>query len=223
MRDFNALRSSSSVPMPQAVTRLRESAAPQRSWGGGGGGGGWNSGSVSKDMPAAFGSGGGWTGGASGPREMPSAFGGGDRDNKRAEAKAAADREAAAAWAKKQADIKEEKRRADVSNFASEESYPSLGAAKLVAKAPPPLNFKKTVEEMASRVAAQEEQQARRDAAVSPVKKVQQRQSQARSSIYRNTDDGPEDYDGPEEGEEDDGEFNADMYSTRRRGDKGIW
>ena len=38
-------------------------------------------------------------------------------------------------------------------------------------------------------------------------------------------DDGPEDYDGPEEGEEEgeEGEFNANLTSDRRRGDKGVW
>jgi hypothetical protein len=37
-------------------------------------------------------------------------------------------------------------------------------------------------------------------------------------------DDGPEDYDGPDEGEEEEeGEFNAELTSNRRRGDKGVW
>ena len=36
-------------------------------------------------------------------------------------------------------------------------------------------------------------------------------------------DDGPEDYDGPEEGEEEENEFNANLTSDRRRGDKGVW
>jgi len=37
-------------------------------------------------------------------------------------------------------------------------------------------------------------------------------------------DDGPEDYDGPEEGEEgEESEFNANLTSDRRRGDKGVW
>jgi hypothetical protein len=36
-------------------------------------------------------------------------------------------------------------------------------------------------------------------------------------------DDGPEDYDGPEEGEEEGEEFNAHLTSDRRRGDKGVW
>jgi len=171
------------------------------------------------------GSGGRWTSGGS--KEMPAAFGGGDRDKKRIEAKATAARESASVWAKKQADIKEEKRLADLCNFTSEESYPSLGgpslgSSKPVAKAPPLLNFKKTVEEMAVRVAADEEQQARRAAAIGPVKKVL---PPAPYTHYG--DDGPEDYDGPdeggEEGEEGNGEFNAEIYSTRRRGDKGIW
>jgi hypothetical protein len=44
--------------------------------------------------------------------------------------------------------------------------------------------------------------------------------------ITRYGDDGPEDYDGPPEedyDEEEEEEFNADIVSTRRRGDKGIW
>jgi len=39
-------------------------------------------------------------------------------------------------------------------------------------------------------------------------------------------DDGPEDYDGPEEDEEEgeeESEFNANLTSDRRRGDKGVW
>ena len=150
---------------------------------------------------------------------MPSAFGSGDRDQKRAELKERQERDAAEAWAKKQAAIKEEKRLADVRNFASEESYPSLGGmAKPVAKAPV-LNFKKTVEEMAARVAAEEENQRKFQEALGPVMKAP---AKRREIMTRNLDDGPEDYDGPEE-EEDDGEFNADLGSNRRRGDKGIW
>jgi len=96
----------------------------------------------------------------------------------------------------------ERKRISDASNFVSEDAYPSLG--KIKPKAPPALNFKKAIEEAPA---------APPTPAPASIKK---------KPVYipqHCYDDGPEDYDGPEE----DAEYNADLASVRRRGDKGIW
>jgi hypothetical protein len=177
-----------------------------------------------RTMPSAFGS------RESGGRTMPSAFGSGDRDVKRAEAAERAAREAATARAKKIEADKEAKRLADASNFASEESYPSLGGgAKPVVK-PVALNFKKTVEVMATRAAAEEASALhRRDAHEDYMRSIATTgRAKAKAVTAKYYDDyesesGEMAYAGDEEDEESDGEFNADVGSTRRRGDKGIW
>ena len=86
-------------------------------------------------------------------------------------------------------------------------AFPSLG--KTVVPTKTTLDFKKTVLKPATPVETAP--------APSPAKK--------HVSITRYGDDGPEDYDGPPEfsEEEGEGEFNAHLASTRRRGDKGIW
>jgi hypothetical protein len=213
------------------------SAGGSRSWGGA-----WGSSST------AFGSGSG--SGRSSGREMPAAFGGGDphKAERRAAAEAQAAREAADARVKKAAEEKERKRIADATNFTSEEFYPSLGGGGggVSAKPKPAMNFSKVVSEMAEREEIRRvEEEREAAAAAAAVAQARSDAAVARRHVYgyrgvqhfayagddadeeAPVDDYPEDSDYEEEPpaaeEEDTGEFNADIGSSRRRGDKGIW
>jgi hypothetical protein len=123
----------------------------------------------------------------------------------------------------------EEKARKDAAaklNFTSEKEYPSLGAKKT---APLPkktaLNFAAT----AAAAAALPDPHAPAD------EDFRNPEAMVRRSRIGNRcwDDGPLDYDGPEEDEmppyeegdeeDPDAEYNADTVSDRRRGDNGIW
>ena len=114
------------------------------------------------------------------------------------------------------------------------------GAAKPIAK-PVALNFKKTVEEMATRAAVEEAaERARTEAHEEYLRSIyptaadaarrQRKEHDAYATYVRSSKESPYyepdsqemTYAGNEE-EESDGEFNADLGSTRRRGDKGIW
>jgi hypothetical protein len=178
---------------------------------------------------------------------------GGPRDERaeqrRQEREAEAAREAAAARAKKTAEDAAAKKLADATNFTSEESYPSLGgggpakppggtarnwgaAAKLGAARA----AEREAEERFAAAAGDRDRGSRFEAAVyararpPPVARTS-------SLTYDYEDDQPDEeddyapreperqrmaYAGDDE-EEDDGEFNADIVSGRRRGDKGIW
>ena len=107
----------------------------------------------------------------------------------------------------------------------SESAFPALGPTKPtnVTNAKVTLDFKKTVMTPVTQTQTQ---------AVQPKAHVPAAPTQSKKKkhvfITRYGDDGPEDYDGPPEGyeeeeEEEEEEFNADIVSTRRRGDKGIW
>jgi hypothetical protein len=157
---------------------------------------------------------------------------------KRAQAAETAAREAAAASAKKIETDKEAKRIADASNFASEEFYPALGgggAPKPVVK-PVAMNFKKTVEVMATRAAAEEAaEQSKTHFALANVNvnvKAKMKVTAKAATEISSWDSCYDDYESEEmpyvsdagdATEESDSEFNADLGSTRRRGDKGIW
>ena len=111
-------------------------------------------------------------------------------------------------------------------NFTSEKEYPSLGAKKA---APLP---KKTALNFAATAAAAA---ALPDPHAPEVDDFRNPEAMARRSRIGNRcwDDGPLDYDGPEEdemppyeedGEDDpDAEYNAGIVSDRRRGDNGVW
>ena len=184
-----------------------------------------------RTMPSAFGGGGGGgrSFGSGNDRSMPAAFGSGDRDVKRAEAAERAAREAATARAKKIEADKEAKRVADASNFASEESYPSLGGGAKPVSKPVTLNFRKTVAEMATRTAAEEAaNRARTEAHEEYLRSIPttgriKAKAPQRPVEYYESDSQEMAYAGDEGDEESDGEFNADIGSNRRRGDKGIW
>jgi len=113
----------------------------------------------------------------------------------------------------------------------SETAYPSLGSRSAAPPKPKPaLNFKKTVEEMAARSA--EEVLARQVLARQVLaRQVIPRQAAVGTAVkkpvqfsrYRNTDDVPEDYDGPDEDEEEEEEEEDTYEYVTRRGDKGIW
>jgi len=174
------------------------------------------------------------------------AFGGGEKrtahgDQRRADEAVYQARLAREARAKKEEDAREAKRMADATNFASSSSYPSLGGSKPVAaKAAPVMNFSKTVSTMAARAAAEEDAAkvaaAAAEVAAWSVPAQAVRYNCARAGRLNQAEDehweyqGEDDFDGQEAGEageageeEEDGEFNADLTSTRRRGDKGIW
>jgi hypothetical protein len=85
-------------------------------------------------------------------------------------------------------------------NLGSAKAYPSLGSAKAEPKTKTTLNFK-AVAEAAAKIEVEEEENV-----VVPKTTV--------NTFFDNFDD---------EEEEEDGEFNADIVATRRRGDKGIW
>lgn len=173
------------------------------------------------------------------------------REERRAAAEAQAAREAAEALEKKKAADAAAKKLADATNFASEVSYPSLGGGAPrppPGSAKPALNFSKTVADMAEREAQREEEEriaaaaaeaarARARAAAS-YPTARYRGPPPRSTMYDEEADayGEEEeddafepeyqqmaYAGDDEEAEEDGEFNADIHNTRRRGDKGIW
>lgn len=209
-----------------------------------GGSGGTRTWGSSSWGASAFGGGGGGKG-----REMPAAFGGGDphKAERRAAAEAQAAREATEAREKRAAEEKERKRIADATNFSSEEFYPSLGggSSSAAAKPKPAMNFSKVVSEMAVREEIRRIEEER-EAAAAAVAAAHDRteRAMARRHIYARdsyeiqhfayadddedapNDDYPEESDDeepPPVAEEEDGEFNADIGSSRRRGDKGIW
>jgi hypothetical protein len=135
-----------------------------------------------------------------------------------------------AEWAAHQAREKqaaEEKTRKEAAaklNFTSEKEYPSLGSA-----APLP---KKTALNFAATAAAAA---ALPDPHAPAEEDFRNPEAMARRSRIGNRcwDDGPLDYDGPEEDEmppyeegdeeDPDAEYNANTVSDRRRGDNGIW
>jgi integrase len=152
---------------------------------------------------------------------------------------------------KKAAAAAEAKRQEQALNFASEQSYPSLGGgAPAAAKPKPALNFKATVETMKERVASEEEAQA---IAAALARQEEARQERERSRFsglrfqaprdlieheeedYEFSDDGyaprepergyraPPCEDSEEPNANTDFEQNADLYSNRRRGDHGVW
>lgn len=126
---------------------------------------------------------------------------------------------------KQAAEEKARKEAAAKLNFTSEKEYPSLG----IKVAPLP---KKTALNFAATAAAAA---ALPDPHAPEVDDFRNPEAMARRSRIGNRcwDDGPLDYDGPEEdemppyeedGEEDpDAEYNAGIVSDRRRGDNGVW
>lgn len=111
----------------------------------------------------------------------------------------------------------------------SDAAFPALGSGStkpVLGKTG--LDFKKTV------MAPQTQVQTQVKTPAPLTKTTNTANTKARKHVFvtRYGDDGPEDYDGPpeedfdepyEEEEDEDAEFNADIVSTRRRGDKGIW
>jgi hypothetical protein len=199
--------------------------------------------------------------GSDGARSMPAAFGagGGSRRNDTPTDDAAAARreyhnrmnaEAEAAIAMKAARERreaEEKARVERENmaFGSESSYPSLGGAAAKSTTWPTMNYGRVVADRVARDKMEDEERALAAAAsansnfdwmpsgLSSAAAAQRRRCLIGTRCF---DDGPEDYDGPDEDygdndivsdhegeekeEEDSGEFNADLGVRRRRGDK---
>ncbi len=150
--------------------------------------------------------------------------------------------------AKREAEEKARAAYASATAFTSDASYPALGGGSSKAKPTTTLQFKQTVVAMKAReeeaeLAAQAvaaDERTNWDFAPTGLR-------QRRFLTTRCYDDGPEDYDGPEEGDdalntgfmdEDDaseaeaeaeegdegnGEFNAELAAVRRRGDNGVW
>jgi hypothetical protein len=143
-----------------------------------------------------------------------SAFSSGDRDQKRADTAAAAEKKAYEAYVKKLADEKAAKEHAQAVDFTSLKSYPSLGSTTApVPVKKPVLNFSRTVATMA-------EKEKEREKAVAP-SFIRSRPTRPVHPNYYEEDNQQMTYAGDED--DDDGEFNADLVSNRRRGDKGVW
>jgi hypothetical protein len=186
---------------------------------------------------------------AFGSRQMPSAFSGRggvaddyvnrrrEQDRMNAEAEAAI--KAREARERREALEAVRAKERDALALNSETSYPSLGVgAAGAAKPTTTLNFSRTVAAMAAREKAEEEERASAAAASleysssSDAGWVPTPLSRRRFIGTRCFDDGPEDYNGPEEFDDDDdvsvkeeeeegtGEFNAELAVTHRRGDK---
>ncbi len=155
----------------------------------------------------------------------PAAFGGGNSERaeqRRQQEEARATFRAAEAREAKKVEEVAAARQAEAENFRSEASYPSLGGAAPTTSRSS-LNYKQVVKDM---IAKEAEAQlaaaaAAEEAAYTNATTVREPTRQA-FSRQRILDELEEDYDGPEEDEEND-EINADIGSSRRRGDKGIW
>ena len=135
------------------------------------------------------------------------------------------------AQVKRAEEAKETKRITEAMNFASTDTYPSLGgpvAPKSMLK--PAVSFSKTVATMAAKVKVEEAAAAAKAAAAAAEYKAMHPES-GRSRIGKTTHHMPEieyddmdgELDGYESQPESEGEFNADLCDTRRRGDRGIW
>jgi hypothetical protein len=184
-------------------------------------------------------------------REMPSAFSGRGGDDDRVNRRREQDRMNAEVDAAIKAREARERREAldaarakerDALALDSETSYPSLGGAAAARPYASTLNFGRTVATMAAREKAEEEARAAAAAASleytssSDAGWIPTHRSRRRFIGTRCFDDGPEDYDGPEEdfgdymsddgneeedgAEEGTGEFNAELAVTHRRGNK---
>jgi len=122
-------------------------------------------------------------------------------------------RQAEAARQQKSAAVVEAARIKDALAFTSGASYPSLGSGPSGKPKLPPLNFKKAVSTPLPEA---------RSAARLPLPVKEEEIRKASSLIYYDEEEEP--YMGQRDPEEvEDNEFNADLESGRRRGDKGIW
>jgi hypothetical protein len=132
---------------------------------------------------------------------------------------------------------KEKKKLAELSDLTSEKHYPALGTSGGKMTFKPVLNFKKTVEEMAVREAEKEaaattamkeavEKAAasQRRTVVAPMRQFAKKPPvDLLDELLGDEEEELQAYESESDEEEDDGEFNAELYSDRRRGDKGIW
>ena len=103
----------------------------------------------------------------------------------------------------------------------SREEFPALGGSAPTPVKKPVMNFSKTVATMVARVTEEEEKTAvAASTAAAKVQRLYYPRTILPSRIYE-----PEFQQMTYAGEkaEDDGEFNADTVSNRRRGDKGVW
>lgn len=106
-------------------------------------------------------------------------------------------------------------------SLESREEFPALGGSVPAPSKKPAMNFSKTVATMVARVTEEEEKTATAAAvAAAKAERLYYPRTVLPSRIYE-----PEfqqmTYAGDEE--DGDGEFNADIVSNRRRGDKGVW
>ena len=103
----------------------------------------------------------------------------------------------------------------------SREEFPALGGSVPVSAKKPTLNFSKTVATMVARVTEEEDKAT---VATSIAAAKAQRLYHPRTLHIPNYEPDFQQmtYAGDDE-EEENGEFNADLVSNRRRGDKGVW
>lgn len=118
-----------------------------------------------------------------------------------------------------------QKAEADAMNIASLETYPSLGSAPPRPKTT--MNYGKTVAEAAARIEASEaaaRSMVEEEATGLRLPPRIRRCAYPTGPTYEEEEE--EEEEGYEEGNEEEGnagEYNADLTSGRRRGDKGIW
>ena len=135
-------------------------------------------------------------------------------------------------------------------NFTSMDAYPALGGAATSAPAlrAPTMDFRAAAATGAAATATaaadayEVEYARRRQERLAAEAAERARRARLAAIGTRTFDDGPEDYDGPDEGEEEDayvpagagttddwedasggGAAEEDQVATRRRGDKGVW
>lgn len=185
-------------------------------------------------------------------REMPAAFSSGrDRgrdDDRRHQAEQQAAREYREARERKAAAEEAAKREALALDFGSEAAYPSLGGAAAASKKPSAwmspspgagtfrdkavaLKERDEAEARAAAIAARQNQSQNRYESIHTIHVRPRFQAPfyATEGAMHAENDGDDGYESEHQemayadDEEEDGEFNADILSGRRRGDKGIW
>jgi hypothetical protein len=125
---------------------------------------------------------------------------------------------------KQEAEAAAARKEAEALNFASAASYPVLGGGGPKAQPKATMNYKRTVEEMVERQKELEAEEAVAEAS-NWWDSAEPRKVQSRYIRQRNTEELDDDFLSADEDEEkeDVGEFNAEIVSDRRRGDKGVW
>jgi len=156
--------------------------------------------------------------------DAPSAFGRAPPNERAMARQAESARFAEEQHRKQEAEAAAARKEAEALNFASAASYPVLGGGGPKAQPKATMNYKRTVEEMVERQKELEAEEAVAEAS-NWWDSAEPRKVQSRYIRQRNTEELDDDFLSADEDEEkeDVGEFNAEIVSDRRRGDKGVW